>query len=71
MYDPLATEECSQQLEARVAALETELAQIKQLLRSGTQKKASWWEQIAGSLENDPNFDEAVRFGREWRGSAE
>lgn len=64
-------EERSQQLEARVAALETELAHMKQLLSSVNQKKTPWWEQIAGSFENDPNFDEAVRFGQEWRKSAE
>ncbi len=64
-------EERSQQLEARVAALKAELAQIKQLLSSGTQEKKPWWEQIAGSFENDPNFDEAVRLGQEWRRSAE
>lgn len=64
-------EERSQQLETRVAALETELAQMKQLLSGAAQKKSPWWEEIAGSFENDPNFDEAVRLGQEWRKSAE
>lgn len=49
--------------------MKTELAQMKQLL-GVTQKKTLWWDQIAGSFENDPNFDEAVRFGQEWRKSA-
>lgn len=34
-------------------------------------KETPWWEKIAGSVENDPTFDEAVRLGQEWRRSAE
>lgn len=64
-------EERSQKLEARVAALETELAQMKQMLPGFLQKKAPWWLEVAGSFENDPTFDEAVRFGQEWRKFAE
>jgi hypothetical protein len=64
-------EERSQQLEVRVATLEAELAQMKQLLSGGTQAKSPWWVKVAGSFENDPTFDEAVRFGQEWRKSAE
>jgi hypothetical protein len=61
----------SQQLEVRVATLEAELAQMKQLLSGGTQAQIPWWVKVAGSFENDPTFDEAVRFGQEWRKSAE
>jgi hypothetical protein len=64
-------EERSQQLEARVATLETELAQLKQMLSGVLQKKVPWWLKVAGSFEDDPTFDEAVRFGQEWRRSAE
>ena len=64
-------EERSQQLESRVVALETELVQMKQLLLGLLQKKVPWWLEIAGSFENDPTFDDAVRFGQEWRRSAE
>lgn len=64
-------EERSQQLEVRVATLEAELAQMKQLLSGETQSKTPWWVKVAGSFENDPTFDEAVRFGQEWRKSAE
>ena len=64
-------EERSQQLEIRVATLETELAQMKQILSGALQKKAPWWLKIAGSFEDDPNFDEAVRLGQEWRKTAE
>jgi hypothetical protein len=64
-------EERSQQLEIRVATLETELAQMKQKLSGSLQKKAPWWLKVAGSFENEPNFDEAVRLGQEWRKAAE
>jgi hypothetical protein len=64
-------EERSQQLETRVATLELELAQMKQVLVESSQRKTPWWLEIAGSCENDPTFDEAVRLGQEWRKSAE
>ena len=64
-------EERSQRLEARVATLEAELVQMKQVLSGFLQKESPWWLKVAGSFENDPNFDEAVRFGQEWRKSAE
>ncbi|PZV12027.1 MAG: hypothetical protein DCF22_13280 [Leptolyngbya sp.] len=64
-------EERSHQLEARVATLEAELAQMKQMLAQTLQQKERWWLKVAGSFENDPNFDEAVRLGQEWRKSAE
>lgn len=64
-------EDQSRHLEARVATLETELAQMKQMLSVFVQKKSPWWLKVAGSFENDPTFDEAVRLGEEWRKSAE
>jgi hypothetical protein len=60
-------EERSQQLEAPVATLEIELAQMKQILYGVVQKKSPWWLEVAGSFENDPTFEEAVRLGEEWR----
>ena len=63
-------EERSQQLEKRVASLETELAHMKQLLVESFQRKNPWWLEIAGSCENDPTFDEAIRLGQEWHKSA-
>jgi hypothetical protein len=62
-------EERSQQLEARVATLEAELAQIKRLFLGEKQPESPWWEKVAGSFADSPNFDEAERLGREWRKS--
>jgi hypothetical protein len=61
------------QLENRVANLETELAQMKKLLANFLQPEPpeNWWLQVAGSFEHDPDFDEAVRLGQEWRKTAE
>jgi hypothetical protein len=64
-------QEPSQQLELRVAILEAELAQMKQTLSGFVQKDTPWWLKVAGSCENDPTFDDAVRYGQEWRKSAE
>ncbi|HEY9625271.1 MAG TPA: hypothetical protein V6C78_33425 [Crinalium sp.] len=64
-------EEKSQPLEARVATLEAELAEMKQILSRFLEKDVPWWLKVSGSFENDPTFDEAVQFGREWRKSAE
>jgi len=61
----------SQQLESRVATLETELAQMRQMLSVLVPKKTSWWLKVAGSFENDPHFEEVVKLGQEWRKSAE
>lgn len=64
-------EDRSQQLETRVATLEAELMQMKQVLSGFLRKESPWWLKVAGSFENDPTFDEAVRLGQEWRKSAE
>jgi hypothetical protein len=64
-------EERSQHLEVRVASLEAELSQLKQMLSEFFQNKSPWWSKVAGSFENDPTFDDAVRLGQEWRKSAE
>jgi hypothetical protein len=63
----------TQQLEARLATLEQEMAQVKQMLTPAGQSPAiqPWWEKIAGSFADDPDFDEAERLGREWRKSAQ
>lgn len=50
-----------QDLERRVAALETEVAKLK-----GEPPKP-WAEQIHGIFANDPAFEEAMRLGREYR----
>ncbi len=57
-------EEHSQQLETRVA-MEKELALLKKTIGESLNRKDPWWLKVAGSFENDPTFDEAVRLGQE------
>ena len=69
LSEPLDAPEQSQSLESRIAILETELVQIKQMMSGVLQKKEPWWLKVAGSFENDPTYDEAMRLGREYRES--
>lgn len=55
-------------LEQRVAALESELAEVKSRL-SRTDSNGNWVDELSGSMKPFPEFDEVVRFGRELRES--
>jgi len=54
-------------LEQRVSALEVEVARLRTRLDKAEKPKADWLDKIWGSFANDPLFEEAVRYGREWR----
>jgi hypothetical protein len=57
-------------LEERMAAVEQELAQLKQQLQAETPPaKLPWWEQIFGTFANSEAHEEATRLGREYRES--
>ncbi len=57
-------------LEERVAKLETKLEQLEQKHgATASQDTRPWWEQIRGTFKNDPDYDEAMRLGREYRES--
>jgi hypothetical protein len=57
----------SESLEQRVAALEAELDRVKQLI--GQQKMVPWWQLWAGAFRNDPYFEKAMKYGRQYRES--
>ena len=57
-------------LEERMTALEAEVQQLKQRQEPDkSDASVPWWKKIVGIYEDDPEFEEAVRFGREWRES--
>ena len=57
-------------LEERVTAMEQEIAQLKQQLQANKPATEPHpWEKIFGVFKDSPEFEEAVRLGREWRES--
>jgi len=58
----------SSPLEQRVADLEAEVSTLKRKL-DNLDMTTPWWEQIAGTFENDPIYEKAMQLGREYRQS--
>jgi len=56
-------------LEARLTALEAEVARLKLLVEQSASPRKTWTDKILGAFANDPAFDEAMRLGREYRES--
>jgi len=52
-------------LEERVAVLEDELKQLKEVVLGKKVEKD--WRKTVGMSKDDPGFDEMVRLGREYR----
>lgn len=55
----------SQMLEQRVEQLEKRVAQLSEGVVPSNRKKD--WRRTIGIFQNDPDFEEAVRLGREYR----
>jgi predicted TIM-barrel fold metal-dependent hydrolase len=57
------------EIEIRVAALENEIAALKEKMArmERTSDAPAWWQKISGSFADDADYDEAVRLGREYR----
>ena len=55
-------------LEERVTLLEAEAARLKARQATATPEDAApWWKKLVGIYEGDPDFEEVVRLGREYR----
>ena len=55
-------------VEERLTALEREMIQVKERLESQhNQPSNPWLDHVYGAFKDDPLFEEAVRYGREWR----
>ena len=57
------------EIETRVTALETELARLKERVEKAVPSQGDWLDDIYGAFANDPDFEEAMRLGREYRES--
>jgi hypothetical protein len=55
----------SQTLEKRVEELEKQVAELSAPPAHSNRKKD--WRRTFGAFQNDPDFEEAVRLGREYR----
>jgi hypothetical protein len=61
-------------IELRISALEQELQQLKTGMVGSPPSSLDekpWWVKIAGSCADNPLFEDAVRYGQEWRNSVE
>jgi len=56
------------QLENRLAVLEAELAKLKSKVE-GADASKPWWEEIAGTFQDDPVYAGAMKLGRQYRQS--
>jgi hypothetical protein len=57
------------QLAQRVAPLEADGTKLKSQIEA-TQTTQPWWEQIAGTFQHDPMYEEAMQLGRQYRQSS-
>ena len=57
------------EIELRVAALEAEMAQVKEQLARTPSTQGDWLDEIFGVFDHDPIYAEAMRLGREYRES--
>jgi hypothetical protein len=56
-------------VEERLSALESELRAVKRQLTTMGKPRA-WLDEVAGSMDEWPEFEEVLRLGREFRESA-
>jgi hypothetical protein len=60
--------EITKPLDNRISAIETELAQLKQLvLQSQPPAQHPWWTTVFSAFADCPDFDEMEELGQTWR----
>ena len=58
------------EIENRIAVLEAEVASLKSKVeKKNGNNEISWWKQRIGMFADNPDYDEAMRLGREYRES--
>ena len=55
-------------LEQRLADLEAEMSNLKRKVDQ-LERAEPWWQQITGTFEEDPIYEEAMKRGRQYRES--
>ena len=58
----------SARFEERLSALEKELAALKAKVE-GISDAKPWWERIAGTFQDNPVYEKAMKLGRQYRRS--
>ncbi|MFZ4557508.1 MAG: hypothetical protein ACOYN8_14195 [Pseudanabaena sp.] len=56
-------------VEERLSKLEAEVTQLKLSLLNSANTVKPWWEDIVGVFADDPDFEEVIAIGREYRRS--
>ncbi|HWQ33973.1 MAG TPA: hypothetical protein VNQ79_14075 [Blastocatellia bacterium] len=56
-------------IEARLSALEAEVARMKQQVETVGESGKDWLDEVYGSFANDPDYDKAMELGRKYRES--
>ena len=56
-------------LEERLTTLEMEVARLKAKVEGQTALGVPWWKQWAGAFLNDPIYEKAMKYGRQYRES--
>lgn len=54
-------------IEKRLAALESEVAELRKKISPDRESIKPWWEINSGEFANDPMFEEAMGLGRQYR----
>jgi hypothetical protein len=63
-------EEIERSFSMRIQKLEEQVSGLsRQSDTQDTRSDSAWWKKIVGVNEDDPEFDEAMRLGREYRES--
>jgi hypothetical protein len=56
-------------LEKRLQAVEEAVRRLQDQLGAEADPRRAWWRDHVGRFKNDPEFDEIVRLGRQYRES--